>query len=100
MAHPSSPGSSSRTSHSGDDGYSTSSALLESGGGGPLLSSSATWDLIQSHPLVKQGVVDITDVCERIKPLARCNGQGPVYEERAIWNVIETSRRAGGDELI
>lgn len=65
-----------------------------------MLSTSATWDLIQSHPLVKQGLVDITDVCERIRPLARCDGQGPVYEEREIWKAIEQSRRAGGDELI
>ncbi|KAH7079349.1 hypothetical protein BKA63DRAFT_265147 [Paraphoma chrysanthemicola] len=62
--------------------------------------ASQTWDLIQSHPLVKQGLVDIADVCERLKGAAKCDGQGPVYEESAIWQAIEESRRSGGDELI
>ncbi|PSN70054.1 hypothetical protein BS50DRAFT_571361 [Corynespora cassiicola Philippines] len=62
--------------------------------------ASQTWDLIQSHPLVKQGLVDIADVCERLKGCAKCDGQGPVYEESVIWQAIEESRRSGGDELI
>ncbi|KAJ4286424.1 hypothetical protein N0V90_013123 [Kalmusia sp. IMI 367209] len=59
-----------------------------------------TWDLIQSHPLVKQGLVDIADVCERLKGAARCDGHGPVFEETIVWAAIESSRRSGGDELI
>ncbi|KAH7067074.1 hypothetical protein FB567DRAFT_509476 [Paraphoma chrysanthemicola] len=62
--------------------------------------ASQAWDLIQSHPLVKQGLVDIADVCERLKGAAKCDGQGPVYEESTIWQAIEESRRSGGDELI
>jgi AP-1-like transcription factor len=67
---------------------------------GVMLTTTATWDLIQSHPLVKQGLVDITDVCERLRGLARCSGQGPVYEEGEVWRMVENSRRGGGDELI
>jgi hypothetical protein len=59
-----------------------------------------TWDLIQSHPLVKQGLVDIADVCERLKGAARCDGHGPVFEETIVRAAIESSRRSGGDELI
>lgn len=58
------------------------------------------WDLIQSHPLVKQGLVDIADVCERLKGAAKCDGHGPVFEEHTIWQAVEESRRSGGDELI
>jgi AP-1-like transcription factor len=67
---------------------------------GIMLSTTATWDLIQSHPLVKQGLVDITDVCEGLRGLARCDGQGPVYEEREVWRLVQEARRGGGDELI
>jgi AP-1-like factor len=58
------------------------------------------WDLIQAHPLVKQGLVDIADVCERLKGAAKCDGHGPVFEESMIWQAVEESRRSGGDELI
>jgi hypothetical protein len=62
--------------------------------------ASQAWDLIQSHPLVKQGLVDIADVCERLKGAAKCDGHGPVFEESTIWQAVEESRRSGGDELI
>jgi AP-1-like factor len=58
------------------------------------------WDYIQSHSLVKQGLVDIADVCERLKGMAKCDGHGPVFEESTIWQAVEESRRSGGDELI
>ncbi|KAF2867164.1 hypothetical protein BDV95DRAFT_598291 [Massariosphaeria phaeospora] len=67
---------------------------------GKEVPAAQTWDLIQSHTLVKQGLVDIADVCERLKGAAKCDGQGPVFEESAIWQAIEESRRSGGDELI
>ncbi|KAF2834259.1 hypothetical protein M501DRAFT_1020929 [Patellaria atrata CBS 101060] len=67
---------------------------------GSMLPAGATWDLIQAHPLVKQGLVDIGDVTERLKRVARCNGQGPVFDEGEVWRAVEESRRAGGDELI
>ena len=65
-----------------------------------LLAAPATWDLIQSHPLVQQGLVDIADVCERLRSLARCDGNGPVFPQREIQRAVEQSRRAGGDGLI
>lgn len=58
------------------------------------------WDVIQSHPLVMQGLVDVTDVVERLRGAAKCNGHGPVFEESTIWQAVEESRRSGGDELI
>ncbi|KAH7057382.1 hypothetical protein B0J12DRAFT_738166 [Macrophomina phaseolina] len=66
-----------------------------------LLGASQTWDLIQSHPLVRSGAVDVADVCERLRTAARCDGQGPVFEEAVIYRVIEEeSSRGGGDALI
>lgn len=62
--------------------------------------ASQAWDYLQSHPLVKQGLVDIADVCERLKGAAKCDGHGPVFEETTIWQAVEESRRCGGDELI
>ncbi|KAF2741361.1 hypothetical protein EJ04DRAFT_507184 [Polyplosphaeria fusca] len=67
---------------------------------GKEIPASQTWDLIQSHPLVKQGLVDIADVCERLKGSAKCDGRGPVFEESAVWRAVEEARRGGGDELI
>ena len=58
------------------------------------------WDVIQQHPLVKQGLVDVTDVVERLRGAAKCDGHGPVFEESTIWQAVEESRRSGGDELI
>ena len=67
---------------------------------GKEIPAAQAWDLIQSHPLVKQGLVDIADVCERLKGAAKCDGHGPVFEESTIWQAVEESRRSGGDELI
>lgn len=58
------------------------------------------WDVIQSHPLVQQGLVDVTDVVERLKGASKCDGHGPVFEESTIWQAIAESRRSDGDELI
>ncbi|KAF2626036.1 hypothetical protein BU25DRAFT_371336 [Macroventuria anomochaeta] len=58
------------------------------------------WDVIQSHPLAKQGLVDVTDVVRRLRGAAKCDGHGPVFEESTIWQAVEESRRSGGDELI
>ena len=65
-----------------------------------LLSASATWDLLQSHPLYLSGAVDIGEVCERLKKMARCDGMGPMFEEEEVRKVIEEVGRSGGDELI
>jgi len=84
-----------------DPTYSAHSPSYGSNDGdGALLAASATWDLIQSHPLVRQGYVDIADVCDRLRSAARCDGSGPVFAEREVRRVVEESRRAGGDELI
>jgi AP-1-like factor len=80
--------------------YSTPSSGYSADTDGALLPASATWDLIQSHSLVRQGFVDIADVCERLRGAARCDGSGPVFAEREVRRAIEESRRAGGDELI
>lgn len=69
--------------------------------GEPLLNAGATWDYIQAHELFKQGLVDVGDVCERLKKMARCDGQGPVFQESDIRRAIFDSSVAGGrDELI
>ncbi|TKA75619.1 hypothetical protein B0A55_04890 [Friedmanniomyces simplex] len=71
-----------------------------SGSEGQLLSASATWDLLQSHPLYLSGAVDIGEVCERLKNMAKCDGMGPMFEEEEVRKVIEEVGRSGGDELI
>jgi AP-1-like factor len=66
-----------------------------------LLAAGATWDYIQQHELFQKGLVDVGDVCERLKKLARCDGQGPVFEESDVRMAIKESAVAGGrDELI
>ncbi|EMC98543.1 hypothetical protein BAUCODRAFT_23289 [Baudoinia panamericana UAMH 10762] len=65
-----------------------------------LLSASATWDLLQSHPLYLSGAVDIGEVCERLKKMAKCDGMGPMFDEGEVRKVIEDVGRSGGDELI
>lgn len=85
---------------------SNSSSPSNKSGGSPgsnrshLLSASATWDLLQSHPLYLSGAVDIGEVCERLKKMARCDGMGPMFEEEEVRKVIEEVGRSGGDELI
>lgn len=65
-----------------------------------MLSASATWDLLQSHPLYLQGAVDIGEVCERLKKMVKCEGTGPMFEEEEVRRVIEEVGRSGDDELI
>lgn len=69
--------------------------------GEPLLGAGATWDYIQAHELFGKGLVDVGDVCERLKKMARCDGQGPVFQESDVRQAIVDSAVAGGrDELI
>lgn len=65
-----------------------------------LLSASATWDLLQGHPLYLSGAVDIGEVCERLKKMAKCEGMGPMFEEDEVRKVIEEVGTSGADELI
>lgn len=74
--------------------------IVTSEDGERLLAAGATWELIINHDLFKRGLVDVGAVSDRIKPLAKCDGQGPVFEERAIIEAIEQSVASGSDELI
>ncbi|KAL6410414.1 hypothetical protein AUP68_06836 [Ilyonectria robusta] len=65
-----------------------------------LMAAGATWDFIISHELFKKGLVDVGDVSERLKHLARCDGQGPVFSERSILTAIEQSVASGTDDLL
>jgi len=68
--------------------------------GEKLLAAGATWDYIIKHPLFQRGLVDVGDVSDRLKHAAKCDGQGPVFEERAILDAIEKSVASGSDELL
>ncbi|KAK9777336.1 hypothetical protein SCAR479_06065 [Seiridium cardinale] len=74
--------------------------VVESESGERLLAAGATWDFIISHPLFKRGLVDVADVSERLKSKAKCDGQGPVFEQSAIRKAIEESVASGSDELL
>lgn len=74
--------------------------IVTSDAGEKLLAAGATWDLIINHDLFKRGLVDVGDVSERLKNQAKCDGQGPVFEERAILQAIEESVASGSDELL
>ncbi|KZF19273.1 hypothetical protein L228DRAFT_264022 [Xylona heveae TC161] len=65
-----------------------------------LLAAGAAWDIIVEHPLFKKGLVDIGDVCERLKRITQCDGQGPVFGEGEVMRAIEASAASGSDELI
>jgi len=68
--------------------------------GGRLLAAAAAWDLIIAHPLVRQGLVDVAAVSDKLKSQAKCDGQGPVFAEGAINDAIERSVAGGSDELL
>lgn len=68
--------------------------------GSRLLAVGATWDYIIAHPLFKKGLVDVGAVSERLKGAAKCDGQGPVFEERIIIEAIENCVASGSDELM
>ena len=73
---------------------------MTSDNGERLLAAGATWDYIIKHPLFVRGLVDVGDVSERLKKKAKCDGQGPVFEEREIIDAIEKSVASGSDELL
>ncbi|QSZ32435.1 hypothetical protein DSL72_002009 [Monilinia vaccinii-corymbosi] len=74
--------------------------VVTSENGERLLAAGATWDYITNHPLYKQGLVDVGIVSEKLKRVAKCDGQGPVFEERAILDAIEQSVANESDELL
>lgn len=65
-----------------------------------LLAAGAAWDLIVGHELSQRGLVDVGVVSEKLKKFARCDGQGPVFEEGLVIQAIESSAASGSDELM
>lgn len=74
--------------------------IVTSDNGDRLYAAGATWDFIIGHDLYNRGLVDIADISNRLKHQAKCDGQGPVFEERAIIEAIEQSVASGSDELL
>jgi AP-1-like factor len=74
--------------------------IVTSDTGEKLLAAGATWDYIIKHPLYIKGMVDVGHVSDILKGVAKCDGQGPVFEEREIINAIEHSVASGSDELL
>ncbi|KAH7628481.1 hypothetical protein B0T09DRAFT_343896 [Sordaria sp. MPI-SDFR-AT-0083] len=74
--------------------------VVKSESGERLLAAGAAWDLMQNHDLFRRGLVDIQAVSELLKGQAKCDGQGPVFEESAILEAIEQSAASGSDELL
>ncbi|KFA49669.1 hypothetical protein S40293_01348 [Stachybotrys chartarum IBT 40293] len=65
-----------------------------------LLAVGAAWDFIISHDLFKRGLVDVGDVSDRLRPCARCDGQGPVFAEQDIIHAMQQSAANGNDDLL
>ncbi|KAG5924930.1 hypothetical protein E4U42_004533 [Claviceps africana] len=74
--------------------------IVTSDDGERLLAAGATWDFIVNHDLYRRGLVDVGDVSDRLKTCARCDGQGPVFSERAIVRAMEQSVSSGSDDLL
>ncbi|KAG9244565.1 hypothetical protein BJ878DRAFT_63621 [Calycina marina] len=74
--------------------------IVTSENGDRLLAVGATWDYIIKHPLYTKGMVDVGNVSVRLKQVAKCDGQGPVFQEREIIKAIEQSVASGSDELL
>jgi hypothetical protein len=68
--------------------------------GDRLLAAGATWDYIQAHEMYRKDMVDVADVCRRLRGRATCDGRGPVFRESEVRKAIEESVMSGGDELI
>jgi hypothetical protein len=71
----------------------------EKSGSSYLLSSSDAWDYLIEHPLVREGLVDITDASYRLRRTAKPGSQGPLFHQAEVKAAIEGSRRGGGDVL-
>ncbi|KLU91778.1 hypothetical protein MAPG_10727 [Magnaporthiopsis poae ATCC 64411] len=62
--------------------------IVVSDSGERLYDASATWDFIMKHG---KGQLDMADISSRLNGQAKCDGQGPVFEERAIREAMEQS---------
>lgn len=65
-----------------------------------LLTAGTTWDFITSHDLYRRGLVDIGDVCERLKHYAQCDGRGSAFSEQDIIAAIKQSIANSDDDLL
>lgn len=65
-----------------------------------LLGAGMVWNMIITDPAAQDGMVDLSMVCARLKGLAKCDGQGPVFEESDVRNAIRESSTEDRDELI
>lgn len=74
--------------------------IVTSENGQRMFAAGATWDYIIRHESYRKGLVDVGIVSERLKKVAKCDGQGPVFEEGEILDAIEKSVASGSDELL
>ena len=74
--------------------------IVESENGQRMVGAGAAWDIIIKHPLYARGFVDVGVVSERLKQVAKCDGQGPVFEENEVIDAIQKSVASGSDELL
>jgi AP-1-like factor len=74
--------------------------IVTSMNGERLFAPAATWDYIIKHPLYVRGLVDVGEVSDRLRRIAKHDGQGPVFEERDIIDAIEKSTASGSDEFL
>ena len=65
-----------------------------------LLSTGATWDVIQNHDFYRRGMIDLGEVVDRLRDKAVCDGVGPCFPEDEVLKAIEDSVGVPGDELI
>ncbi len=64
-----------------------------------LMSMSDAWDFLIDHPLVKDGLVDITDASYRLRQTAKPGPHGPVFRKGEAQAAVEGSKRSGGEVL-
>jgi AP-1-like transcription factor len=64
-----------------------------------ILSMSDAWDFLIEHPLVKEGLVDITDASYRLRRTAKAGPYGPVFRKAEAQTAVKGSKRSGGDVL-
>ncbi|KAL8296335.1 hypothetical protein RB597_005760 [Gaeumannomyces tritici] len=84
----------------GHDNKTLNHRIVLSDSGERLYDASATWEYIINHDLFKANRLDIADISNRLKGRAKCDGQGPVFEEGAIRDALEQSMASGSDSLL
>lgn len=84
----------------GHDNKSLNHRIVVSESGERLYDASATWEYIINHDHYQNSRLDLADISNRLKGQAKCDGQGPVFEERAIREAIEYSMADGSDSLL